>query len=122
MAPRLFLLDSHEAARSGIASELEAWYAENYPELATARADDIAAAAGALGDIYSVNIFPQMEVWWDTYPDHIGHEQSDGCFRCHKRSMRTADREQVSDDCENCHVLLAEEEENPDILSVLNPE
>ncbi|MBT8080901.1 MAG: NapC/NirT family cytochrome c [Gammaproteobacteria bacterium] len=114
--------DSHEAARGGIAGELAAFYAESYPDLATARADDIAAAADALGDIYSVNVFPQMEVWWDTYPDHIGHEQSDGCFRCHKRSMRTAEREQVSDDCENCHILLAEEEENPDIVSVLNPE
>ena len=51
-----------------------------------------------------------------------GHEQSDGCLRCHKRSMRTEDREQVSNDCETCHVVLAEAEENPDILSVLNPE
>ena len=75
-----------------------------------------------LGDIYSVNVFPNMGVGWDTYPDHIGHEQSDGCLRCHKRSMRTADREQVSNDCETCHIVLAEEEENPDILSVLNPE
>ena len=114
--------ESHEAARGGIAAELQAFYADNYAELAAARADDVAAAAGALGDIYSVNIFPQMEVWWDTYPNHIGHEQSDGCFRCHKRSMRTAEREQVSNDCETCHVLLAEEEENPDILSVLNPQ
>ena len=72
--------------------------------------------------MYSVNNFPRMNVWWDTYPDHIGHEQSDGCLRCHKRSMRTEDREQVSNDCDTCHVVLAEEEENPDILSVLNPE
>ena len=63
-----------------------------------------------------------MKVWWNTYPNHIGHEQSDGCFRCHRRSMRTEEREQISDDCDNCHVLLAEEEENPDIMSVLRPE
>jgi hypothetical protein len=113
---------SHEAAREEIAAQLTAFYGEAYPDLATQRAADIEAAAAALGDIYSVNVFPQMQVWWDTYPNHIGHEQSDGCFRCHKRSMRTADREQVSNDCENCHVLLAEEEENPEIMSVLNPE
>jgi hypothetical protein len=63
-----------------------------------------------------------MEVWWDTYPNHIGHEQSDGCLRCHKRSMRTAEREQISDDCDNCHIVLAEEEENPDFLSLLKSE
>ena len=113
--------DSHEAAREGMAAELTAFYAENYPDLAVEKAELIAEAGAALGDIYSVNVFPQMNVSWDTYPDHIGHEQSDGCFRCHKRSMRTDDREQVSNECETCHVLLAEEEENPEILTVLDP-
>ncbi|MBT8108464.1 MAG: cytochrome C, partial [Gammaproteobacteria bacterium] len=70
---------------------------------------------------YSVNVFPGMNVWWDTYPDHIGHEQSDGCFRCHKRSMRSEAREQVVNDCDTCHAILAEQEENPEILSVLSP-
>jgi len=114
--------ESHEAAREGIAADLAGFYAESYPEIAAQRGDDISTVANVLGDIYSVNVFPQMQVWWDTYPDHIGHEQSDGCFRCHRRSMRTEDREQLSNDCENCHVLLAEEEENPDIMSVLRPE
>ncbi len=114
--------DSHEAAREEITAGLKAYYDESYPDLATERAADIEAAATTLGDVYSVNVFPQMKVWWDTYPNHIGHKQSDGCFRCHKRSMRTEDREQVSNDCENCHVLLAEEEENPNLMTVLNPE
>ena len=113
--------DSHEAAREGLVAELQKFYAENYPEVAAEKAEQIDAAGAALGDIYSVNVFPQMEVWWDTYPNHIGHEQSDGCFRCHKRSMRTEDREQVVNDCDTCHTLLAEEEENPDILSILSP-
>ncbi len=92
------------------------------PELATGSTDSINGAAEALGDLYSVNVFPNMQVWWDTYPNHIGHEQSPGCFRCHTRSMRTAEREQISNDCETCHVLLAEGEENPHILSLLRPE
>ena len=114
--------DSHEAARDEISKGLTSFYAEKYPDVAAERAEDIDAAAMALGDIYSVNVFPQMKVWWDTYPNHIGHEQSDGCFRCHRRSMRTAERKQISDDCDNCHVLLAEEEESPDIMSILRPE
>lgn len=113
---------SHEEARSVIGAELQSFYAEHYPDVATARADAIAAAATALGDIYAVNVFPGMEVWWDTYPNHIGHTQSAGCERCHTRGMRTAEREQISDDCENCHVLLAEEEEDPQILSLLGGE
>ncbi len=114
--------ESHEAARAAIAEALTTYYSENYPDVASERAEPIEATAATLGDIYSVNVFPNMGVGWDTYPDHIGHEQSDGCLRCHKRSMRTADREQVSNDCETCHIVLAEQEENPDILSVLNPE
>ena len=79
-------------------------------------------AAEALGDIYSVNVFPQMKVWWDTYPNHIGHEQSDGCTRCHNRKMRTEDREQIRNDCELCHQILAEEEENPDLVTMMQSE
>ena len=114
--------DSHAAARAGIKQDLQAFYAENYPEIAEEKADAIDAAADALGDAYAVNVFPNMNVWWDTYPDHIGHEQSDGCARCHKRSMRTAEREQISDDCDICHLVLAEEEENPDLLAALEKE
>ena len=113
---------SHEEAHTAISAGLQQFYAENYPEIAESKADTINAAAEALGDAYSVNVFPGMEVWWDTYPNHIGHEQSDGCLRCHKRSMRTADREQISDDCDNCHIVLAEEEENPDFLTLLKSE
>ena len=114
--------DSHEAARVVITDELTKFYAESYPEVAAEDSEAIAAAADALGDIYSVNVFPQMNVWWNTYPDHIGHEESPGCYRCHKKSMRTAERVQISRDCDTCHILLAEEEEDPEIMSTLSPD
>ena len=113
--------ESHEDAREKISEQLSAYYADSYPELSVERADDIAQAVKVLGDIYSVNVFPQMEVWWNTYPEHIGHERSDGCYRCHGRRLRTEDRENISKDCDVCHTVLAEREENPDILTQLNP-
>ncbi|MEJ2128433.1 MAG: hypothetical protein P8X81_06265 [Woeseiaceae bacterium] len=113
---------SHEEARAVITEELTKFYAENYPDVATSQADTIAAAAVALGDIYASNVFPTMEVWWDTYPNHIGHEQSAGCERCHTRGMRTAERENINNDCDTCHIVLAEGEEEPDILSALDGE
>lgn len=112
---------SHEEAREAISSELAQYYLENHPVVAADREDDIAAAAAALGDIYSVNVFPQMKVWWDTYPEHIGHERSEGCYRCHGKRLRTADREHISRDCDVCHSVLAEREEDPAILKELNP-
>ena len=113
---------SHEEARAVISAELQKFYAENYPEIAAEKAEAIEAAAVALGDVYAVNVFPQMKVWWDTYPNHIGHEQSPGCERCHSKKMRTSEREEISNDCDTCHVLLAEEEENPHILEILQSE
>ncbi len=112
---------SHEEAREVITEELTRFYNENYPDVATEQADLAEDAASVLGDIYSVNVFPQMEVWWDTYPEHIGHETSDGCYRCHGRRLRTAERETISKDCDVCHTVLAEREENPDILTQLDP-
>jgi len=113
---------SHEEARTVMGEELRKFYTENYPDVSSSQADAIDAAATALGDIYSVNVFPGMEVWWDTYPNHIGHTQSAGCERCHTRGMRTDEREEINNDCETCHILLAEEEEDPDILSILGGE
>ncbi|MGB5332805.1 MAG: NapC/NirT family cytochrome c [Woeseiaceae bacterium] len=113
--------ESHDQAREVITAELTQYYAENYPEVATTRAEDIAAAATALGDIYSVNVFPQMNVWWNTYPVHIGHQNSDGCFRCHGKKLRTAERETISRDCDVCHSILAEREVDPAIITQLNP-
>jgi len=112
---------SHEEAREVISAELNKYYLENHPIVAADRADDIATAASALGDIYSVNVFPQMKVWWDTYPEHIGHERSEGCYRCHGKRLRTEDREHISRDCDVCHTVLAEEEESPEILTQLDP-
>jgi len=114
--------ESHEAARVTITEELTQFYADNYPLLAGESSEAITAAANTLGDIYSVNVFPQMQVWWNTYPNHIGHEQSPGCFRCHNKRMRTPERVTITRECDTCHVLLAEEEENPHIMSILNPE
>ena len=112
---------SHEEARTAITAELGKFYADNYPDIAESQAGAIDTASQALGDIYSVNVFPQMQVWWNTYPEHIGHETSEGCFRCHGRRLRTEDREQISQDCDVCHTVLAEEEETPSILDLLNP-
>ncbi len=107
---------SHEAARAGIAADIAAFYAQNYPDLTKSKADAIAQAGKALGDVYSWNVFPAMKVTWDTYPNHIGHKQSPGCFRCHDKKHATEDGEKISKKCDTCHSLLAEEEPDPAIL------
>jgi nitrate/TMAO reductase-like tetraheme cytochrome c subunit len=121
---RLARLDypSHEAAREGILAGLRAFYSEEFPEIAAERDGAIAEAATAIWDGYRANVHPAMNVTWGTYPNHIGHEASPGCFRCHDDLHATADGSRViSQDCDTCHSLLAMEEEDPEILRTLNP-
>jgi hypothetical protein len=110
-----------DAARTAIRAGLEGFYAQNYPEVAKSRAADIDAAATALYTSWSSNVFPQMKVTWSTYPNHIGHQQSHGCWRCHDDEHKSKDGRVISQDCDTCHSLLAEEEQNPAILRTLEP-
>jgi hypothetical protein len=113
---------SQDAARKGIAADIAAFYAKSYPEVAQQKADAVAQAGKALGDVYCWNVFPQMKVTWNTYPNHIGHKQSPGCFRCHDKKHATADGEKIAKKCDTCHNLLAEEEQDPAILYQLEGE
>jgi hypothetical protein len=112
---------SHDEARTSIQTGLAAFYRDNYPDVETAMAAQIDSAATTMGDIYASNVFPVMNVGWDTYPDHIGHEQSPGCFRCHNDEHESDDGQVISQDCDTCHSLLAMEEESPEVLDMLNP-
>ena len=83
---------TQEAAREGIADHVTAFYRSDYPELADERAEDIQEAVAALQEVYTTNVFPSMNVTWDTYPNHIGHQRSPGCSRGKSDSGRGVDR------------------------------
>jgi hypothetical protein len=108
-----------EEAMQGFEAELLAFYTEAYPEIASSRRDDIVQAAASIRAIYDRNVFPKMNVTWGTYPNHISHENDSGCFRCHDEEHVSEDWQTISQDCSNCHALLAYEEEDPEVLQVL---
>jgi len=112
---------SHSAARQGIAQGLQAFYAKQYPAVAAAKGAAIRDASAVLGVIYGSNVFPAMKIGWGTYPNHIGHENSPGCFRCHDDAHKAADGRTISQDCSLCHGLLAVQEKDPAILKSLQP-
>jgi hypothetical protein len=97
---------------------LQAFYTESYPDTDPAAIRD---AAAELATIYGYNVFPAMGVDWETYPAHIGHTSSPGCFRCHDDMHETEDGDEISQDCFTCHSVLAIEEEDPEILAQLQP-
>ena len=51
-----------------------------------------------------------MKANWKVYPDHIGHRNWAGCFRCHDGQHKTADGKETikANDCNACHVILAQ--------------
>jgi hypothetical protein len=112
---------SHDEAREAIPRRLIEFYQQNYPELIESRLDQVNKAAEELLVIYTSNVFPEMKVDWGTYPDQSEHMDSPGCWRCHDRKHRTESRERISRDCDLCHTILAQEEQDPEILKTLNP-
>jgi len=106
-------------AERRIGEDLAEYYRASYPEVLRKSRGTVEQAAAELRAIYAKNVFPNMKVGWGTYPNNIGHENFIGCFRCHDDNHKSADGKTITQDCEACHTLLAQDEENPKILSDL---
>ncbi len=62
-------------------------------------------AVAAAQDAWARNVFPTMRVTWGTYPNHLGHLDAPGCFRCHDDEHKAADGSVIRQDCELCHTI-----------------
>ncbi|MCB2153774.1 NapC/NirT family cytochrome c [bacterium] len=63
-----------------------------------------------LQELYQRNFFPEQGVDWREYPNHIGHFEWPGCYRCHDGNHKTRDDVAVSHECKNCHDFLDQAE------------
>ena len=95
------------------------WYTEKYPELVKTRRKLFEDAVEGIYQAYADNVFPQMNISWNTYENFIGHDSGSGCFRCHNKEMVTPDGRSISTECITCHVILAEREKDPNVLKTL---
>jgi len=77
------------------------------------------AAGRAVTDAFLRNVSPEMKLTWGTHPNHLGHLDGGGCFRCHDGSHTAPDGRAIASDCSTCHVLLAQDEKAPKILKDL---
>ncbi|MFC1563455.1 cytochrome c3 family protein [candidate division KSB1 bacterium] len=87
------------------------YYSENYPDLAVEMSSEIREAADALAEIYLNNYFPSMKSSWAEYPDHIGHLNFPGCFRCHNGNHVTSDNRVITHECNSCHIIVSQGDE-----------
>jgi nitrate/TMAO reductase-like tetraheme cytochrome c subunit len=102
-----------------IASTLVRYYRDTYPAVFSGQRPALDAAIRAVQEIYKRNVFPEMNVTWGTYPNNVGHDDFPGCFRCHDGNHQSPDGRVITADCEACHSILAQDEENPKILTDL---
>jgi nitrate/TMAO reductase-like tetraheme cytochrome c subunit len=114
---------TQDEARTRIATDLTAWYKQNYPEIGQDNPEKLQKAITGIQEAYSENVFPEMKIEWNTYTNHIGHTEdfdfSIGCLRCHNDMHETESGEVISMDCDTCHLVLAQDEEDPEVLRTL---
>lgn len=109
---------SDDAIEDGaVRKSIIAWYEAHPEEKPDPRL--LTLAAEKVQEIYRQNIWPDMNIGWDTYPNHIGHTVSPGCLRCHGNNHTAADGKAVRADCRLCHTILALEEENPPLFDYM---
>lgn len=110
---------SLDAARRGITEQLRIWYETQYPNLAATRQEELRQATAGVFQAYRENVFPAMRVTWSTYRNFIGHRNNSGCFRCHDGLHKSADGGIITKDCNACHIILAEADSSPEVITLL---
>jgi hypothetical protein len=84
------------------------FYKTDHADYFAANEGKINTAIAGIEDAYSRNVFPFMKVDYQAYPDHIGHLQSRGCFRCHNDKFKSEEGRVISRDCNMCHTIIGQ--------------
>lgn len=112
-----------ELGGPGTAERLNAtltkFYQEGYAEVFRKSRNLVEAAAVELAAIHARNVYPEMKLTWGTYRSNLGHEETPGCFRCHDGNHTSASGKTITPECDACHTIMAQDEENPKILADL---
>jgi hypothetical protein len=95
-------------ARAGIEEKILRFYEEEHPDAFEGQRGAIDRAVSAVQLAFSQNMFPEMKVRWDRYPDNLGHLIYPGCMRCHDGDHVSKDGVAVNRDCSSCHVITAQ--------------
>lgn len=100
--------DTKEYAHKAIDSTILAFYKDEQPDIYNKESARITKALAIVKNEYDKNVFPRMKADATQYLNHIGHLESQGCFRCHSDRHKTAKGETIKKDCELCHSILAQ--------------
>ncbi len=101
------------AAMEGIEKGIRNFYLTEYPEMPASMNAAIDKTIEQLQVIYDRNIHPEMNIDWGAYPSFLGHQETEGCFRCHGADLEDEEGDWISMECTNCHSILADESDHP---------
>ena len=87
---------------------ITSYYKTNQSGYYAAHKDLIGKSIESVKKAFSKNSFPAMRVTYDKYPVHIGHLESDGCFRCHNDAFKSDNGRVIKRDCDMCHTILGQ--------------
>ncbi len=97
-----------DSALTIISQKINSFYKENYPDIYANKKYLVDKAVAGIEDQFKKNIFPEMKVRWDAYPNNIGHLEFMGCFRCHNDTHTSNQGTAIKKDCNLCHEINAE--------------
>ena len=98
--------ETQEDALAAIADKILGSYTEKHPEIIESNRAAVDRAIVATQQYFAQNMFPEMKVRWDRYPDNLGHLIYPGCMRCHDGDHASDAGEVVSRDCSSCHIIM----------------
>jgi hypothetical protein len=101
-------MTTSDSAKQYIEKSIRSYYSENYVDFVKENPALVEKAITGLQTAYLQNIFPEMRVRWDAYPNNIGHLEFNGCFRCHNGTHSTKDGQVISKECNLCHTIVAQ--------------
>ncbi len=91
-----------------IKDQIKSFYKTGHKDLYAKDSVLINNAIASIQKAFSQNTFPGMKVTYDVYPDHIGHLESTGCFRCHNNSFKSETGRTITRDCNLCHTIVGQ--------------
>jgi len=97
-----------DSAFTGIKNKIINFYKSNYADFYKQYNQQIISAINDVRNVYASNAFPEMKVDNNAYPRHIGHLETNGCFRCHNNNFKSQTGRLISKDCNLCHTIVAQ--------------
>jgi hypothetical protein len=99
---------SSDSAKIKIAEGISNYYKTEYADFYSKNKNLIDTSITSVQLAYGQNTFPKMKVAYDLYPEHIGHLETNGCFRCHNDSFKSGDGRVITKDCNLCHTIVGQ--------------